>query len=611
MATALPASPLPSSASRSGARRTPSHLTVGVVQLSLETDLTANRDKIVRFVHAAAAAACRVVVFPETALATPPETPMAARDAAADAVRRAAAEAGVYVVVGMKYRRVETAPLNERLLVIGLDGRIVQTYDKRWQDHDLLDFPGPFEIDGVPCAATICADRWLRGIEELPAMAGARILIECSNNYRNEWIADLGWYWYVPRALRNGVYVVFANTPWHSPGQGVPDHGPGHGHSAIIAPDGELLAAAGEEPDRLLVATLELSRATAATAWQRRRHPVLRPFWEAGVRLLRGEAVPAPEETPLLPPLDEPVDVSIAAAQMACSDDLATNLARMRRLIGEARAGGADVVVFPELAVTGPGEVAVRAADAAALDGALAELRGAAAEAGIATVFGMPALAHGVRTNCVYVIGPDGALLARHAQVVVDRPELFAPGAEAATMWWSLKGVPAVVSVGAEALWSELAELAAVRGALIHLQVCNETETSAAAALLRRQRWACLASFRTLTATVNAASPAGPDRPGAPGALVGGGSIIWEDFFRAHSGRDGGWAPHSAVRLAEAGAGEALLFASQRVPVANVQLAVVALRRTRGTRTWWETGARAVAGPVPTRTPPVAMASSG
>jgi predicted amidohydrolase len=165
MAATPPASPLPPSARRNGARRAPGHLTVGVVQLSLETDLTANRDKVVRFVHTAAAAACRVVVFPETALATPPETPLAAREAAA--------EAGVYVVVGMKHRRAETAPLNERLLVIGPDGHIVQTYDKRWQDHDLLDFPGLFEIDGVPCAATICADRWLRGIEELPAMAGA------------------------------------------------------------------------------------------------------------------------------------------------------------------------------------------------------------------------------------------------------------------------------------------------------------------------------------------------------------------------------------------------------------------------------------------------------
>jgi predicted amidohydrolase len=233
--------------------------------------------------------------------------------------------------------------------------------------------------------------------------------------------------------------VVFANTPWHSPGQGVPDHGPGHGHSAIIAPDGELLAAAGEEPDRLLVATLDLSRATAATAWRRRRHPVLRPFWEAGVRLLRGEAVPAPEESPLLPPLDESVDITIAAAQTVCSDDVATNLARARCLIGEARAGGADVVVFPELAVTGSSAAAVSAADEAVLDGALAELRGAAADAGIAAVFGMPALTHGTRTNCAYVIGPDGALLTRHAQLVVDRPELFAPGAEAATMWWSLR----------------------------------------------------------------------------------------------------------------------------------------------------------------------------
>ena len=43
----------------------------------------------------------------------------------------------------------------------------------------------------------------------------------------------------------------------------------------------------------------------------------------------------------------------MAAAQMACSRDIVANVERMTRLIGEAGGKHADVVVFPELAVTG------------------------------------------------------------------------------------------------------------------------------------------------------------------------------------------------------------------------------------------------------------------
>jgi len=65
---------------------------------------------------------------------------------------------------------------------------------------------------GVPCDAAICADRWLRGVNELPVLQCAKILFECSNCYADEWRPESRRYWYVPRAVRNQVYVVFADT---------------------------------------------------------------------------------------------------------------------------------------------------------------------------------------------------------------------------------------------------------------------------------------------------------------------------------------------------------------------------------------------------------------
>src|SRR5262245_20662135 len=241
----------------------PAPLTVGVVQFALEPTLAENRDKVTRFVGHAKAKGCRVVVFPETALYSPADTPRAAIEAAFDALRRAADAHHVSVLCSGLSRRAAREKPNERLVVIDPDGQVTHTYDKLWSDARFNSVPGLFTIDGIPCAATLCADRWLRGVEDLPAAKGARVLFECSNNFAKEWIPDLGWYWYAPRAVRNQAFVVFANTAKEN--RAVAAHA-GHGHSAVFDPDGGLLVSAGEESDRLLVATLDLAKATRARA---------------------------------------------------------------------------------------------------------------------------------------------------------------------------------------------------------------------------------------------------------------------------------------------------------------------------------------------------------
>src|SRR5262249_55226709 len=162
-------------------------------------------------------------------------------------------------------------------------------------------------------------------VEELPVFAGAQILFESSNNYANEWIDDLDWYWYVPRAIRNGVFVLFANTSRERPGL-MAEYGPGHGHSAIIAPDGALIASAGEESDQLLVGELDLSKASRAEALRRQSHPLFRHFWQTGVQIMNGAALDAPPFEPLHAPAKE---LTFAVAQIASSSDVAENLAIM------------------------------------------------------------------------------------------------------------------------------------------------------------------------------------------------------------------------------------------------------------------------------------------
>jgi predicted amidohydrolase len=561
----------------------PPALKIGVAQLALEPTLAENRDKIARFIGQAKDRGCRVVVFPETALYWPPGTSNAEIDAAIADLTKAVDARDIYALIGGLYQRDGNEKPFERLLVVDPDGKIIQTYNKMWYDARFQNCPGLFHIDGVPCAAAICADRWIRSVEELPAMAGAKILFEISNNYENEWIEELGWYWYVPRAMRNEVFVVFANSAKEDRAELTP----GHGHSAVIGPDGRLLAAAGEEADRLLVTELDLARATAGQAMARRDHLLFKPFWETGTAILSGRQVEAPPHQPLASP---PVELKIAAAQMACSSRLADNVAHMQELIRQAGDAQADVVVFPELAVTGARQSEIAAAKQPELEAALATLQKAAQQAGICIVFGMPWHLGQQRQNVAFVIGPDGKLLTRYAQLVVDRPELFAAGASTRSMWCRIKGAPCVVTIGRDALWSEIAEMAALRGAQVHLHLAYDRDTTPEADLRRKQLWVNLASFRTFTATVNAASPAGLPRPSAPAS---GGSVIWDDYHRGKD-RRAGYYPYCADPLARAEQAETILYATQTIGQVNPQFEILTGKTNRQMTPWYATGARVI-----------------
>jgi predicted amidohydrolase len=268
-------------------------------------------------------------------------------------------------------------------------------------------------------------------------------------------------------------------------------------------------------------------------------------------------------------------------------------------LIQVAREKGADVVVFPELAVTGALAEDVTGATEATLQAAVTDLQTAASAEKMYVVFGVPFHEKGRCHNGAFVVSPEGKVLNRYAQLVVDRPELFAPGMSTKSLWFEIKGVPAVVTVGRDALWNEIAELAAVRGAQVHLHLGYDPDTSEAGTLRRRQLWVNLASFHTFTATVNAASPAGLPRPSAP---ANGGSTLWDDYHRGSSGRAGGYAPWSAVRLVTAGSGEQVIVATQEVPEVNPQLGRLTGRTNPQMKPWYLAGARAIAAEGPAST---------
>lgn len=550
-------------------------LRVAVAQMAFGRTLEDNRARIIEWIERAATARARVAVLPESALQYPPGTSEQAVATAIASIKKAARWRQVYVLFGgWSWPTGGDHPRNW-MKVIAPDGNELLHYDKIWDRHS-APVPGLFAIDGVPASVILCADRWLRAVEELPVMQGAQISFELSDNYAAEWVSELEWYWYVPRALRNGIYVVFANSANSPAGASgvLPKSGPRHGHSAVIGPDGAVIAAARGDQPELVVADIDPARATRAGALARRDHPVLGRFWQAGLARLAGQAVPPYRFEPVA---SAEAELTVAAAQVAEYADPAQNAAAMRRKIAEAARQGADLVAFGELALTGG-----RCVEAAV---AFEAVRAAARDHGVAVAVGLPHREGARWFNSAVVIGKRGELLASYDQLAAAP---FAAGERVSSMWFSLDGVAGVVTIGRDGLWNEIAELAAVAGARLHLHLSREPVPDRRAVLRRRQLGAVLASFQTLTVTANAL----------------GASAIWDDLrgreetravvrglARPDTGRVQVYSPFSANLIAEAGVGEALIVVRRRIPGPNAHHPRQTANFHPFMRSWYEYGA--------------------
>jgi predicted amidohydrolase len=329
--------------------------------------------------------------------------------------------------------------------------------------------------------------------------------------------------------------VLFANTARDNR---LPDGVRGHGHTAVIAPDGSVVASAGDERDKIVTAELDVRKATRQMALRRSEHPLFKDWWEMGKAVHAGKNVPL-VETP--PRVSSNSSVKCGFSLMPCSASIEKNVATIQRHIKQAAADQLDLVVFPELAVTGDREEDIKRADPKALDAAIEAICRAAREHKLTVVVGAPCYENGQRRNSAYAISPDGLLLTRYDQIVVRRPELFEGGMSTKAMWFQVNGVWSIVTIGDDVLWNEMAELAALRGARLHCHLRHDRNASPSEALRHDQTVASFASHRMLTVVSN---PLFPELAGQADACFNHGSGVWDDLeagnwcaVKVHAGR--------------------------------------------------------------------------
>jgi predicted amidohydrolase len=184
------------------------------------------------------------------------------------------------------------------LVVFDRQGNVVHCYAKcQLTESDLRFFaPGNaialFSIDGVPATSVICHERRYPELPRLAVMAGAQILfhpnagmdsLSVSRKKRdgNDGMAA--------RAFENAIYYVFANS--------VGPQGGGKwsaGDSKIVAPDQRVLKLADNRHEAVIVANLDLARATRRYAMRSMEHPrFLVSRWQQMVRAVRQQAAQA------------------------------------------------------------------------------------------------------------------------------------------------------------------------------------------------------------------------------------------------------------------------------------------------------------------------------
>jgi len=145
--------------------------------------------------------------------------------------------------------------------------------------------------------------------------------------------------------------------------------------------------------------------------------------------------------------------------------DIGGNLAIHRRVLAEAAAGGCDIVLFPEMSLTGSVNPATHPGRLVPLDHpAVAELARACGDHGVAACFGVATIVPGGDAHITQVFAADGEVAGmQHKRFLGEGEEAFTPAA--GTAIFDHAGTRFAVAICAEAGHDEPFDAAASNGA--------------------------------------------------------------------------------------------------------------------------------------------------
>jgi len=249
---------------------------IAVAQILSGTDPADNLQLVRDYTGRAAGSGASLVVFPEATMcrfgvplapiAEPVDGPWA------DGVRRIAADAGITVVAGM-FSPADDGRVHNTLLAVGPAGSGTDAHYDKIHLYDAFGFtesttvapgrePVVIDVDGVGVGLTTCYDLRFPELFTTLARREAQLIVVSAS-----WAAGPGkleqWTLLArARALDSTSYIVAAGQA--DPGEPLASSAPtGVGGSLVVSPFGDVVAAAGADP-QLLVADVALDRVAKA-----------------------------------------------------------------------------------------------------------------------------------------------------------------------------------------------------------------------------------------------------------------------------------------------------------------------------------------------------------
>lgn len=385
-------------------------------------DKQRNITRLVELVAQAAAGGAKLITTPEMAISGYCFFDTAEAETMAEPVPGPSTEVfaelaaihDCHIVIGLPERDLDTGLLYNSAVLIGPQG-IVGTHRKthgyiaepKWAapgnlGHQVFDTP----LGRI--ALLICMDIHFVETARVVALAGADVICHISN-----WLAERtpAPYW-ISRAYENSCYLMESNR-W-----GLERGVQFSGGSCIVAPDSEILAAL-DGGDGVVTAEIDLTAVRAAKASSASglsgRRPELYRDLQINAYLWNPRDFFTLYGNDPIPPGRPSV---LAAVQQDATSDNAANVAQIRDAFLEAVDAGADLVVFPELSVSGPPSAGVDYAENIDAEGILQPLLDSAASCGSYLVVGIAerGTAETSPYNSAVLIGPEG-IVAVHRKI--------------------------------------------------------------------------------------------------------------------------------------------------------------------------------------------------
>jgi predicted amidohydrolase len=270
---------------------------IAACQMLTTPDVAVSLEKVLERLRQCAGMGAVIAAFPEGTLfgycceASYWETAEERTFTAAEAkIGAACRELGIAAVVGTAYRA--DGAWQNGLAIFDVDGRLKARYSKtflageKWCGNN----QGKLQVvtlAGVECCFLICHDIRYPELVRLPAAAGAKLCIYCSNESGLTQEHKLSAYRAMPiaRATENDIFLMMANAPAdaRNPSSGTCSHG----NSKIVDPDGNVMTEAGYFGDTIVSTEIDVTRAHARFARRScEETTALRPWMRDGLKLV-------------------------------------------------------------------------------------------------------------------------------------------------------------------------------------------------------------------------------------------------------------------------------------------------------------------------------------